>query len=79
MNDPLATLAIDPAGLDVAPSSCPPSRISRRRLAPPDSVPCSVCGVMAVATRIVTLDDEPRWLDLCRTHLLVATGKKVGA
>jgi hypothetical protein len=75
MDDPLARLGIDPASLNVAPSGRPPSRLVRARLCPPDSVPCSVCGAMAVGTRIVWLDDEPRWLDLCRTHLLAAAGR----
>lgn len=74
MDDLLAVFGVDPAGLDVAPSPRPSSRVSRTRLAPPDSVPCSVCGSMAVATRIVMVDG-PRWLDLCRSHLIAAAGR----
>lgn len=74
MDDLLAALGVDPAGLNVAPSPRPPSRVSRARLAPPDSVPCSACGSMAVATRIVVADG-PRWLDLCRSHLIAAAGR----
>ncbi|MFJ9037444.1 hypothetical protein ACIRF8_12755 [Streptomyces sp. NPDC102406] len=75
MDDPLAALNIDPARLDVAPLRVPPSVMSRARLAPPKPAPCSACGAPAIATRIVTLDDEPRWLDLCRVHLLAAAGR----
>ncbi|MFJ8827706.1 hypothetical protein ACIREE_38970 [Streptomyces sp. NPDC102467] len=75
MDDPLARLTIDPAELDAAPSGRPPSSVSRARLAPPHPVPCAKCGTRAVATRIVTFDDQPRWLDLCRTHLLAAAGR----
>ncbi|MFJ9038029.1 hypothetical protein ACIRF8_15720 [Streptomyces sp. NPDC102406] len=79
MNDPLATLGVDPADLDMAPSGRPPTHLVRARLAPPSPAACTVCGDMAVATRIVMLDEEPRWLDLCRSHLLAATGWSVGA
>ncbi|MFJ8828262.1 hypothetical protein ACIREE_41915 [Streptomyces sp. NPDC102467] len=72
---PHIRLSIDPAELEAAPSRRPPSSISRERLAPPRSVPCSKCGTLSIATRIVTLDDTPRWLDLCRTHLLAAAGR----
>ncbi|WP_394436322.1 hypothetical protein [Streptomyces sp. SGAir0957] len=77
MHDPIAALGINPASLAAAPSGRPPSSLVRARLAPPHPVPCTVCGAMAVASRIVEVDDQPHWLDLCRDDLLRATGKKI--
>lgn len=79
MNDPLATLAVDPAELDPAPSLTPPTRVWRDRLTPPDPVPCSACGDPAVATRIVTVDDQPLYLDLCRDDMLRAAGWRIAS
>lgn len=74
--DVLAVQGVDPAALDAAPAAWPATRAARARLAPPDAVPCSACGAMAIATRIIDhIRTGPRWLDTCRTHLLVAHGK----
>lgn len=79
MHDPLAALGINPATLQPAPSARPRSSVWRARLTPPDPAPCSVCGAPAAATRIITLDDQPLYLDLCRDDMLHAAGWRVAS
>lgn len=76
--DILARLDITRDQLPAAPATRPPARITRERLGPPDSVPCCVCGQMAIATRrMEELPGGPYWLDTCRTHLLIASGRSM--
>ncbi|MER5875417.1 hypothetical protein ABT119_05750 [Streptomyces sp. NPDC001910] len=67
--DLLLRLGVDPDTL--APAVDPRRGPDRVGLNP---VPCSTCGQPARFTRIVDLDQGPRWLDRCRSCFLATVG-----
>lgn len=65
-SDLLLALAVDPAGLDLAPVWSPDAGLDRV-----DTRPCVACDALAVATRAVHIPGfGRRWVDRCRPHLI---------
>jgi hypothetical protein len=66
----LARHTVDPSHLAPGPPEATRRHVSAR-LREPIARPCTVCGNDYRTTQVVTFpEDGPRWVDLCREHML---------